>query len=229
MKEPVGRSSDSENHLSLRNADEAWRQGLVRDMQGIRLGGGGLGTISEYGDYPTIGGAGGGEDLDGIVAIQDTLGAEFGARKAMESDPEAGSMVTIPSSRQPSPATWTMSRDQEVPRSTSTGKTRRSVKHEEIKKASNKDVDSKPSSKEGRSSKINEANRHTDVAETLPKSSSSNPNHIDLMKIIGGEDQRTTFMIRNIPNKYTQQMLLDLINETHRGQYDFVYLRMDFR
>jgi hypothetical protein len=54
-------------------------------------------------------------------------------------------------------------------------------------------------------------------------------NQIDLMKIIRGEDRRTTFMIRNIPNKYTQQMLLDLINETHRGQYDFVYLRMDFK
>ncbi|KAF9582188.1 hypothetical protein BGW38_000530 [Lunasporangiospora selenospora] len=40
---------------------------------------------------------------------------------------------------------------------------------------------------------------------------------------------RTTFMIRNIPNKYTQQMLLDLLNKTHFGQFDFLYLRMDFK
>ncbi|KAI9593314.1 RNA recognition motif 2-domain-containing protein, partial [Syncephalis fuscata] len=47
--------------------------------------------------------------------------------------------------------------------------------------------------------------------------------------IARGLDLRTTFMIRNIPNKYTQKMLIDTINETHRGQYDFLYLRMDFR
>ncbi|ORX92270.1 hypothetical protein K493DRAFT_285875 [Basidiobolus meristosporus CBS 931.73] len=36
-------------------------------------------------------------------------------------------------------------------------------------------------------------------------------------------------MIRNIPNKYTQKMLLECIDETHKGEYDFVYLRMDFK
>ncbi|KAF9426795.1 hypothetical protein BGZ94_005996 [Podila epigama] len=43
------------------------------------------------------------------------------------------------------------------------------------------------------------------------------------------KDTRTTFMIRNIPNKYTQQMLLECINETHFGKFDFLYLRMDFK
>ncbi|KAF9402555.1 hypothetical protein BGX21_009628 [Mortierella sp. AD011] len=43
------------------------------------------------------------------------------------------------------------------------------------------------------------------------------------------EEKRTTYMIRNIPNKYTQQMLVECINETHFGKYDFLYLRMDFR
>ncbi|OAD74426.1 hypothetical protein PHYBLDRAFT_103751, partial [Phycomyces blakesleeanus NRRL 1555(-)] len=42
-------------------------------------------------------------------------------------------------------------------------------------------------------------------------------------------DKRTTFMIRNIPNKYTQQMLLDCINSTHKNTYDFLYLRIDFK
>ncbi|KAF9348819.1 hypothetical protein BGX26_012803 [Mortierella sp. AD094] len=43
------------------------------------------------------------------------------------------------------------------------------------------------------------------------------------------EEKRTTYMIRNIPNKYTQQMLVECINETHFGKYDFLYLRMDFK
>ncbi|KAI9220495.1 RNA recognition motif 2-domain-containing protein, partial [Blastocladiella britannica] len=42
-------------------------------------------------------------------------------------------------------------------------------------------------------------------------------------------DLRTTVMIRNIPNKYTQQMLIEYMNESHCGQYDFLYLRMDFK
>lgn len=36
-------------------------------------------------------------------------------------------------------------------------------------------------------------------------------------------------MLRNIPNKYTQKMLLDVINEDFRGLYDFFYLPIDFR
>lgn len=43
------------------------------------------------------------------------------------------------------------------------------------------------------------------------------------------EDSRTTCMIKNIPNKYTSKMLLDFINETHFGEYDFFYLRIDFK
>ncbi|KAF9366589.1 hypothetical protein BGX34_000609 [Mortierella sp. NVP85] len=43
------------------------------------------------------------------------------------------------------------------------------------------------------------------------------------------KDLRTTFMIRHIPNKYTQEMILEWINETHFGKFDFLYLRMDFK
>ncbi|CAG8519539.1 12744_t:CDS:10 [Ambispora gerdemannii] len=54
-------------------------------------------------------------------------------------------------------------------------------------------------------------------------------NKVDFKNIANGKDSRTTFMIRNIPNKYTQHMLVDTLDETHKGQYDFLYLRMDFK
>lgn len=48
-------------------------------------------------------------------------------------------------------------------------------------------------------------------------------------RILRGEDNRTTLMIKNIPNKYTSKMLLATIDEQHRGMYDFIYLPIDFK
>lgn len=44
-----------------------------------------------------------------------------------------------------------------------------------------------------------------------------------------GMDKRTTIMVRNIPNKYTQTMLLQEIDSSYRGAYDFFYLPIDFK
>lgn len=52
---------------------------------------------------------------------------------------------------------------------------------------------------------------------------------IDLSAIMRGTDMRTTLMIKNIPNKYTQTMLLDSIDKNHMLSYDFVYLPIDFK
>jgi len=49
--------------------------------------------------------------------------------------------------------------------------------------------------------------------------------------IIGGRvlDNRTTLMIRNIPNKYTQRMLIEQLDRENPGCYDFLYLPIDFK
>ncbi|PRQ39776.1 putative RNA recognition motif 2, nucleotide-binding alpha-beta plait domain-containing protein [Rosa chinensis] len=52
---------------------------------------------------------------------------------------------------------------------------------------------------------------------------------LDIDRIMRGDDNRTTLMIKNIPNKYTSKMLLAAIDERHRGTYDFIYLPIDFK
>ena len=74
-------------------------------------------------------------------------------------------------------------------------------------------------------------------------------NKVVLDKIRMGLDTRTTIMIKNVPNKYTQvpsllplqdkavvsvrsdaqQMLMEYVDITNAGTYDFLYLRIDFQ
>ena len=42
-------------------------------------------------------------------------------------------------------------------------------------------------------------------------------------------DQRTTLMIKNIPNKYTIQFLAEEIDREHANCYDFLYLPCDIK
>jgi len=60
----------------------------------------------------------------------------------------------------------------------------------------------------------------------------SDPNgqfSLNVDDILSHREARTTLMIRNIPNKYTQKMLLAKVDETHKGLYDFFYLPIDFK
>ena len=52
---------------------------------------------------------------------------------------------------------------------------------------------------------------------------------LNLQSIAQGRDKKTTVMIRNIPNKYTQKMLLAEIDTDLKGKYNFFYLPIDFK
>ena len=54
-------------------------------------------------------------------------------------------------------------------------------------------------------------------------------NEIDIFKILNNDEKRTTIMVRNIPNKFKQMFLLDMINLNHRNRYDYFYLPMDLK
>jgi protein phosphatase 1 regulatory subunit 42 len=72
--------------------------------------------------------------------------------------------------------------------------------------------------------------RATDpIAEAERKAQQEKLYSLDLEKVVAGEDRRTTLMIKNIPNKYTQKMLLATIDEAVKGTYDFFYLPIDFK
>jgi len=51
---------------------------------------------------------------------------------------------------------------------------------------------------------------------------------VNLENIITGKDRRTTIMLRNIPNKYTLQNLVDEINSLFLGRYDYINLPIDY-
>ena len=44
-----------------------------------------------------------------------------------------------------------------------------------------------------------------------------------------GADTRSTLMVRNIPNKYSQKLLLEAIEQNHEGKIDLLYLPIDFK
>ena len=54
---------------------------------------------------------------------------------------------------------------------------------------------------------------------------------LDLEAVENGLNTRTSLMVRNIPNKYTQKMLLDEFTENNHGPgiIDFFYLPIDFK
>lgn len=58
---------------------------------------------------------------------------------------------------------------------------------------------------------------------------SGNNQSVSPARIINGEDVRATLMIRNVPNKVNSKYFEKFLNETNAGDYDFSYLRTDFK
>ena len=52
--------------------------------------------------------------------------------------------------------------------------------------------------------------------------------YIDVQRISDGKDKRTTLMIKNIPNKYSQKMLLNELKIEFESKFDVLYLPIDF-
>ena len=51
--------------------------------------------------------------------------------------------------------------------------------------------------------------------------------NVDIKKVICLEDRRTTVMIKNIPNKFNRDMLLNIIDKNFKGAYDIFILPTD--
>ena len=51
--------------------------------------------------------------------------------------------------------------------------------------------------------------------------------NIDMKKVLTFEDKRSTLMIKNIPNKFTREKLLEFIDKNFKGTYDLFILPKD--
>ena len=51
--------------------------------------------------------------------------------------------------------------------------------------------------------------------------------HVDINKVLSLEDKRSTIMIKNIPNKFTKEKLLGLIDKNFKGAYDLFIMPKD--
>lgn len=60
------------------------------------------------------------------------------------------------------------------------------------------------------------------------KLSEKDKQRIIIENIIIGQEKRTTLMLRNIPNKYTLMNVVDEINNSFWGKYDYINLPIDY-
>lgn len=51
--------------------------------------------------------------------------------------------------------------------------------------------------------------------------------NLNINKILSLEDKRSTIMIKNIPNKFNRELLLEIINQNFKGTYDLFVLPTD--
>jgi hypothetical protein len=61
------------------------------------------------------------------------------------------------------------------------------------------------------------------------KTKTPSPPPPELKESLDAPANYTTVMLRNIPNKYTREMLVEQLNRDFNGRYDFMYLPIDFK
>ena len=70
-------------------------------------------------------------------------------------------------------------------------------------------------------------NKNMNNSNNNPKGQKGEKQFLNLDNIVSGKDTRTTIMIRNIPIKYTDEILNDTFKEFH-GKYDCLYMPYDY-
>lgn len=66
------------------------------------------------------------------------------------------------------------------------------------------------------------------VRQARPKASASKPAKFAAQSV--PDEKKTTLMLKNLPNDYTRDFVVDLLNEQGlKGKYDFVYVPRDFK
>ena len=63
---------------------------------------------------------------------------------------------------------------------------------------------------------------------SIKTNNTSNDKKIKIEDIISGKEKRTTLMLRNIPNKYTLNNVVEEINPSFWGKYDYINLPIDY-
>jgi hypothetical protein len=78
-------------------------------------------------------------------------------------------------------------------------------------------------------SMYNNNNKNTKNSNTNnSKAKEKEKQKVDIIEIISGKDKRTTLMLRNIPNKYKLNDLVNEIDKSFWGKYDYINLPIDY-
>jgi len=180
----------------------------------------------------------------GSVGSRSTGTSHPSPHQSSQHSSSSGSFSTSPSSRRPSDSTRpaiTMSDSSSSAAGSSTSSSASSSASSSSSASTSGFVWSGPTHSSGfgpYSSAASSSSSYSASASTSGTSRSSRsrnaPSHRSnrphLPAVMSGADGRTSLMIRNIPNKYTQRMLLDLLDRYGlRGAYDFFYVPIDFQ
>ena len=90
-------------------------------------------------------------------------------------------------------------------------------------------VEAKPAIKPAGSLAIKNVEKYSGIKKRNTTDEEKEKYKVDLDAVLRGRDSRTTIMIKNIPNKYTQKLLMDAIDKNNKDSYNFFYLPIDFK